>query len=191
MAHPYVRGPIHIFVGTGISATPTYLGTGERAPRQSIRREFSPLFNDIGGVSIPFDLSFQGIEAFVTVALTRWNESVLNQIQDVVGNAGGQVDPGTILDGETGTLMMTENVGQPLWLQYSYGPGQLAPHAAMADMPPGTRYLCAFLQGPDELEGGTDPARVMLTWHCLRKYDPSTRKMRLFDRTLAGLPLPD
>jgi len=191
MAHPFVHGPVHVFAALGPSSSATYLGTGERAPRVSIRREWEPLFNDIGGTRIPFDYAFQGEEAFVTIQLTRWNQSTLTALKDVIGNAQGRIVPGTTADGDIGSLMATENLGRTLWVQYAYGAGQLAPHAAMSDMVPGYRFPCAFLQGPDDSEGGTDPAKELVTFHAIRQYNPSTRKFTLFDYVLTGLPLPD
>ena len=40
MATPYTHGPVHLFVGLGSNGAPNYLGTGQRAPRYRLRREY-------------------------------------------------------------------------------------------------------------------------------------------------------
>lgn len=182
MAQPFVHGPVLIFAGDG-SGNPLFIGTGEKAPRYSIRRFFDKVMNDISGSVIPYDYLFEGVEAFVTVRLTKWDEANLQIIQDVIAHAGA---PGTMPAGDLGTLMMTEGVGKPLWIQYTYGPGQPFAKAAMGTMIPGYHAPCAFLEGPDDRDGGTDAAGVLLTWHCIRQYE-GNGVFTLFDQNLAGL----
>lgn len=186
MAQPYVRGPILIYCGVG--GSPTFLGTGERAPRYSLRRSWERVMNDLSGTQIPYDYSYQGCEAFVTCKLTRWNQSVLNNVQDVVS---GSAAAGIMGPGEVGTLMNTEGVAQPLWLQYGYGPGGFAAKPAMSGLPGGYKFFSAWLEGPDEHEGGTDPASVTLTWHCVRVPGAQYGQFNLFNTDMSGLPSPN
>lgn len=150
------------------------------------RRGFVPLMNDISGVQFPFDYSAQGTEAFVTLKLTRWNENILQGIQDTLGGTGlGGIDP----TGTIGTLMGFENYAFNLWLMYSYGPGMIAPHGAMLSEPPGYHFWLAFLDQEASYEGGTDPASVTLTFHCMRKYNPADGSLTLFDTNMTAARL--
>ena len=194
MAQPFVHGPVHLYVGIGAGGgafAPAYLGTGERAPRYSLRRGWEKVMNDVAGVVLPFDYSYQGIEAFITVKLTRWNEGVLSTIQDTVGNGQGAAHPGLMNPGDIGSLVNTEGLGMPLWMHYSYGAGGLFAKAAYATMPPGYHFYSTFLEGPDDREGGTDPASTLLTFHAIRTYLPSAGAFLLFDSNMTGISLPN
>src|SRR4051812_7347205 len=115
MAQPYSRGPVDIFVGTGLSHTPTFLGHATKGPRIRIRRFYRDMFNDLGGDLVPFDRARGSQMAVVSVVLTRWNEAVLQAAQDT---AGGASVPGTEDPGDVGALMLTEGLAQPLWLRF-------------------------------------------------------------------------
>lgn len=190
MAQPWTKGAVHVWVGVGGSHAAVYLGTGERAPRVSRRRRFAEVPNDLGGQE-PFDWSYQGSSALVTVKLTRWNESTLLALEDVVGPTNGTDLAGSDAPGDIGALMVTEGLAVPLWIAYSYAPGGLAPQPAMAGLRTGWHMYAAWLEGPDDHEGGTDPASVMLIFRCARVYDPSTGAFKLYDRNMSGLPNPD
>lgn len=201
MAQPFTRGAVHIFVGaTGsgpagssgfgpVSPTPIYLGTGERAPRVSIRKRFRDVQNDLGGDE-PFDFSYQGRSAIVIVKLTRWNELVLQALETVVGVQPGLDAGGTDVAGDIGTLMITQGAAVPLWISYSYAPAGVAPQAAFSNLRNGWHFFAAWLEGPDDHEGGTDPATEALVFRCARVFNPLTGAFLLYDRNMAGLPAP-
>lgn len=188
MAQPYVRGPIGLHVQIG--GTIFFLGTGERAPRISIKREYEALRSDIAGTRLGLDQSFQGQEAFVTVKLTRWNETILTRLQDSTGAFG--VTPGSDNMGDVGTLMVFEGQAFPLWVQFPYGAGQFAAKTAYANPTNGAQmggyhFFAAILEGEQVLEGGTDPASVSLTFHCYRVFSPTTLSLALYDFNMTGL----
>lgn len=186
MAQAYTRGSAHIWVGTGSGGTAQYLGTGERAPRVSIRKRFKDVPNDLAGET-PYDYSYQGREGFVNVRLTRWNDPVLQAMENVIGVAGG-VDAGGVDGiGNMGALMVTQGQAVPLWVMYSYAPAGVAPQAAFATMRNGWHFFAAFLEGPDEHEGGTDPATEGLVFHCVRLFNSATGAFSLFDRDMSGV----
>ena len=58
-------------------------------------------------------------------------------------------------------------------------------------IPTGYRFFGAFLEGPDDLEPGTRPLRLMLTWHALRVYNPATRAYTLYDNDVSACPSPN
>jgi hypothetical protein len=183
MATPYVTGPVHLFVGP--LSSPNYLGTAERFPRMSIRTGWEPVFNDLGGQRVPFDLLYEGQEAFVSVDLTRWNENVL---QVMMARAISTV-PG--LDGplDIGTAMLTENAAGPLWLLFPFGGVKAAFNApGSGPMPGGYRFPRAILAGPEDFESmGTAPRKIRLIWHCLRFFNPQNGRFLLYDNNMAGV----
>jgi len=199
MAKPYVRGPVYLFVGVGTGTpghfTPTYLGTCERAPKISRERAFSKVMNDAAGSELPLDYLLQGMEAFVTGRLTRWNQNVLEAILDPVANvisglSAGQDWLAATTTTEYGTLMVEEGYAYPLWVVYPYGKNSISPKAAMSDLPPGLHFYATFLDRGDESEGGTDPATEFLTWHCVRTPVPfgGVLTFQLGDTDMTGLP---
>ena len=195
MAVPYCTGPVALYVGipSGPSdfGTPQFLGHGELAPRIKRDKKYAPIMCDLGGNLIPFDMSWQGQQAFVFVTLTRWNWNVYEVISQIV-SGGGSSGVYTLGDsfGDIGTLMMTENVGFTLWLQYPYAnPAAGHPAFGAAFMPLGIRFYCAFLEQEDDLEPGTQPNKQHLAFHCIRDYDPTTGALTLGDTNMSGIPL--
>lgn len=190
MAQPYSHGAVHLWVSIRFS-NPFYLGTCERAPRVSRTRKHRDLLNDLGGDEA-FDAAYMGSGAFVTAKLTRWNERTLLMIEN-------SAFPNTLLDvggtdtiGEIGTLMVTEGQALQLWVQYSYAQGQLAPKAAYNNpisgaMRAGYHFLNAFLDSPDDHDGGTDPATEAIVFRCMRGYNPTTGTLTLYDRDMSGI----
>lgn len=185
MPQPYTRGPVLIYAGVGGSSGPLYLGTGERAPRVSRLREFEPVMNDLAGTRVPFDMLAEGQQALITVKLTRWDDAVLQAVEarSSAAPAGGIAGPGS-----TGALMIAEGWAFPLWLLYSYGPQGPAAKAAMGTLRPGFHFFATWLEGPQDGEGGTDPATELLVFHAIEVYTGGT--MSLYDYNLAGLPAP-
>lgn len=198
MGQAYVRGPVHLYVGTGSSFTPTYLGTSERAPRLSRKRGFDRVMNDLAGSQLAYDYLLEGVEAFVTLKLTRWNQNTLNAIWDPVSNLGGGAAPGNWMfsnPGEIGTLLVTEGVAFPLWVVYSFGSAGPATKVAMNNatngaIPPGFHLLNCFIED-DSSEGGTDPASEPITFHAVRSLTSAIGSFSLGDTNLVGLPTPN
>ena len=192
MAIPYVTGAAYLYVGVGASKAPVFLGTAQQKPRIRIKRNYTPVMNDIGGEE-PFDWSYQGQAGMVSVVLSRWNESVYNALANEPNPLRALPLVGNDFDGDIGTLINTENVSIPLWVRYPYGPAQLAPKVAMVanTMRAGYRFLAAFLLGPDDLEPGTRPYQITLNFYCTRVYVPAQRRFFVYDQNMVGLPNPD
>ncbi len=184
MATTYVTGVVSIYCVLG--GKPLFLGTGEKAPRISTRRSFSPVHNDITGPVIQFDKLYAGKEAFVSVVLTRWEEAVLVAIQS--GPFPGR-DPGSDGPGDDGTLMMTEGAAYPIIVRYANF--DLKPGMRAAGLAPGRRFMCATLDGEEVEEPGTDANKKHLMWYCQRLYIPSTGRKVLYDANMMGtIPYP-
>lgn len=173
MAQPHCTGAVEIYAA-GPSGGPLHIGTGERAPRRRMVRHFSPVMNDLGGSAVPFDVTYQGKEAFVFVRLTRFNYANLLTIYDAFAESKGGEDD----QSEIGTLMITESKIGQLWLSYPYA-------GRMPGMPGGYHFLAAVLD-TDEEQPGTEAEYVDLAWHCIRKYQGG--KFLLYDHEFVGLP---
>lgn len=160
-----------------------FLGHNQnRGPRISVRRAWEPVFTDISGTRIPFDLLYEGIEAYVTVEFSRYNFSVLRQLQttptalsgaDPLGGIKPFLDTGF----DRGTLMLTEGVNVALYLQFPFSAAGPFTHPAMNNaangpIPSGLLFPGAIFEGPDEMETGTAPLTTMVTFHCLGLYTP-------------------
>jgi hypothetical protein len=172
MGQVFCSGPVAVY--TGIS-TPTLLGYGEKAPRISQKRHFKPVFNDLGGSMVPFDVTYQSQEAFVTVRLTWWNYAALLDELTPINEEG--VDQ----DGDIGTLMILEGFCTQLWLNFPNSGGG----GAMPGMPAAIHFPAAVLESGDD-QPGTDAEYYDLSWHCLRKYSSDGKTFTLYDHTAAS-----
>lgn len=187
MATPYVHGAVGLFVQLQGMGNPGFLGTCERAPRRTRRRRWAEVRNDLAGEE-SYDVSYQGSACYVTAKLTRWNEAVLLALENAPAPAVGLDTAGVEPVGAIGTLMMTQGAGVQLWVVHDYGSQGRAPQVAFTgqNMRAGDHYYCAFLEGPDEQEGGTDPASEMLTFRCIRSYNATTGAFTLYDHNVTA-----
>lgn len=167
-----------------VSTSLTYLGTCEKAPKIVHRPAWKPVFNDIGGTEVPFDVSYQGEEAFTFADLTRWNEPVFSALQ-ARPNFPGDVR-GLNIPGDIGTLMLTEGRAYQLFIFFPY---VAKPAYASGGMPAGYRFVATFLEGPDELsELGTSPRKINLIFHHIRGWDPKTQRFVCYDHAVGAMP---
>ena len=183
MAIPYVTGPVDIWVAPGNEGA-IFLGHAEHGPTISVRPRYSPVYVDLAGQTIPYDMVYDGEDAIVTATLTRWNQNVLDLIEAIANDtASGIDDPGDI-----GSLMLTEGKAYELWLHFPY-----AAKPAFADMLPGQRFPCAFLETDDSPALGTQAKKAHVVWHCLRYLDMSvtnefgTGRFLLWDGNMSAL----
>jgi hypothetical protein len=187
MAQPWCTGPAHIFLGLGNGNAPLYLGTAEKTVHYELRHHYEPIFNDIGGIRIPIDVSDQGVEGFVSADMTRWNMPVYNQLAATPRPIGGTL--GIYAGGDLGSQLITEGLMYPLWIQFPYG-GGFKPAYSLLE--PGRRFPLSYLLGPEVLEPlGTQPHKRRLVWHALRLLAPSTNNTiaaLLYDFNMTGIP---
>lgn len=162
MPQPYCTGPVKIYVSDAL------LGTGERGPRIRTQRHYAPVFNDLGGTRVPFDLVYESMEAFVTVRLTWWDYGQLRLLRRPMG-----AETGNDAEGHIGSLMATEGKTFSLKLDFPYG-------GRMEGMPKGIKFVAAVLE-TDEDQPGTEAEYVDLTFHCIRKYNNGS--FQLFEYT--------
>src|SRR5271166_2405198 len=107
----------------GSPVNPGFLGTAEFAPQIHVRREFEPVFNDLGGSRIAFDTMYESKEGFSFMDLTRWNENLFQQLaacpRSINVNPNDPED-GADFNGDIGTLMIQEGLAYTVFLKFPY-----------------------------------------------------------------------
>jgi hypothetical protein len=190
MANPYVTGPVHVWIRFyGSSAL--YLGTGRNAPRFRIRRAWEGIMNDITGTQIPFDMLYEGQEAFTTVELTRWNEGTYQLLASMPDPSKFPLT-GPLFDvaGDIGTLMVTENKAFQLGLVFPYASKPTFLLSPGGSMPAGYHFFNTWLESPDEFTVGTGENSKGLLFHSIKGFNPSTGAGNLgdYDISWTGTP---
>jgi hypothetical protein len=182
MATPYCTGPALIYVRPPALSGPAFFGTTERTPRIQIRPAWSPVYNDLGGSKVPFDMMYEGEESLESGTFTRWNELIHATLANRPSTLGSR---GRNVAGDIGTYMIAEGMAYTLWMVFPYASKALF---AANNMPPGYRFPFSWLEGPDDLdENGTNPRKIGLLWHSLRGFDPSTGSFLLYDHDMSAV----
>lgn len=185
----YCTGPAHVWLQISPGGAPSYLGTCEESPDIEIRPEFEPVRNDIGGVKVPFDMSYQGEDALIVLDLNRWDEDVLRACQALPGTSAGGNTRGQSGPLDVGTLMLTESKTIPVYIVFPFNS-----KPAMARMPQGYRFFAAYNLGPHRNRPlGTRPRKVLTAFHAIRSFDPAHGTFLLYDEDVSvafnnGLP---
>lgn len=188
----YVTGPIPIFVAfrvNGQLGAPELLGTGETATEPDIRAQWDGVMNDITGTKLPYDVAYEGEEAFFSVQLTRWDDLVRKKLAarpfrqgSVAGvNAVRQAGPGNTY-GDRGSLMITEGLAVACWLPFLYAK---KPVYSAANLIRGYRFPYCWTEGPETWRGGTRAARVALTFHAIAGFE--SNNLRLYDHDMSAV----
>ena len=193
MAQLYTVGPAAIFVaipngGGAAGNTRFFLGHCEDSPNIQLRPGYEPVYNALTGTKVPFDLSQQGEEAFIGLALTRYNQNVIDLIrQRTVLSATFNGVPGTWGSQDDGTLMITENAAMEVWVTFPYSTTHPAMIAGL--LPAGYHFSACAPIGPDDLGPLSTRARKeQVLFHAIRRYNASTGTKLLYDGSVAGLP---
>lgn len=181
MASHFSKGAAHAFIGFG--TTVLYLGTAQRPPKHRIRRGFVPVYNDISGTQVPFDLLYSSQEAFTIFDLNRFNRSVLNRIQSMPNTLGAS---GINTAADIGTLMLTEGFAFTLIIAYPFATSH--PAMAAAGLPRGIVFPGTVLEGPDDIDDGTTAEKINLIFHSIPMYVPSTGAFVLAHANVPALP---
>ncbi len=94
----------------GSSSTLQFLGYSETGMRIDIRETFDDIHADLLGPRIPIDVQHFQADALITGDLIRWNEGVLQIIEDrsFMGAGGTGASRGVISRQEVGALMLAQ-----------------------------------------------------------------------------------
>ena len=175
-----VTGPCAFNVTIGGSSS--YLGTAETRPRILYRRQWEPVYNDIGG-SVPFDMQYMGQDALVMADINKIDQKVLQQLQTLPDMSGGEF--GVEAFGSMGSLMVQEELAAQLSLTFPYGQGGEAAKPG-TQLPSGMTFRAAWLLGPDDQQIGTVHEKVRVIFQCLRTYDEGSGAFTLFVPAAGG-----
>ena len=190
-AQPYVTGAVHFFVGrtdtdqtpnagsAGKKFGPEYMGTCEFSPRIQVDKVWVPLFNDLGGPVVPFDVSYAGKQAFISADFTRWNEEALSRF-----DSAPRFEKAGLKDmiEDMGTLVNTEGYNITVWAVFPY---QRFP--AYSTMVKGFRFPAIVGLQADHNRLGTQPRRLHLNLHAIRLFSATKKQFVLADDDMTAV----
>lgn len=172
-----VTGPVGMFVNIG-DTEPQLIGTCQIRPRIQWRRQWEPVFNDLGGL-VPFDMQYMGMDALVIADINRHDPGVVTALRSLPSmnpSKFGQEELGDI-----GSLMIQEGLAAELILAFPY------PSVKGVALTNGISFKAAWLIDDSE-EDGTRHQINRFGFYCLRDFDPEVLKFTLCDFNVpAGL----
>jgi hypothetical protein len=142
-------------------------------------RAFKPLMNDVMAHMLPFDKSFQGEKAIISMSMSRWDYALyLRMAQPTLGGV-----PGTLNFGSLGTMMIYEGYAIRIGIQFPYNAV-----AAFSGMPAGYVFNACTMEADDiSEEGGTEGQILNLSFEATGIYNPATGGSNLYS---IGGPFP-
>lgn len=154
MSQIYIPGPAFLYAGVGgtpENRVPLYLGTSVGDVRVEFRGTTVPVFNSIGGRSVPIDEFWDGELAFVAFAINFVEHAVAERLMTQPSPFLTPVSPapGLNLREAIGTLFGTEGFTFPFWVRAPY---QQFP--AFANQSPGKRFWSCIVESPKSMDFG-------------------------------------
>ena len=195
----YSTGAVYIFAAPPTSGggfgQPLWLGTCEKMPQDQRQPEYEMLMNDVSGTKVPYDLSWQGMTAQISLVMTITVQSTVELMlasPRPVGNVNGAVStPGTWDFSDVGALMMLEGLGWTVWLAYTFGSALSNKPAYASGFPnalrPGRRYYQCILWTPQLEETGTAPMKTHLMLFSWPFANLASKTFTLYDYDLTGI----
>lgn len=183
-ANIFTPGPINIFVrfraSPGVYESSThYLGTCIQAPEPEADYFNLPVYNDLAGRSVPFQIVQDGEKHTIILIMNRFDLLVARRIRNL--KSGGPLPVGTESGLARGTLVIGLQDFE-LNLVNSYA-GTPAAGTTPADLPPGRRYYSANLLKYKESTIGSRVLEVALAVECLPVFNPKTRGFHTYEET--------
>lgn len=189
MAQPFVPGPSPIWIGlqfrdpagsVGEEGQILFLGFTQRGADLSLNEEYSELVTDVGG-AVPIDLTYQGQSGTLSFDLTRWREDTYeilcnhaaNTEQDKKAKKRGREPAGRV-----GTIMALEQAAFRVYVPFPYS----TVGGKYSDMPAGYRFLNCVLDRDSLPTRGSQPARLLLVFRCMRAVFPGLLNSNEFPR---------
>lgn len=162
-------GPIHHFVRPFGQSPFDYLGTAQTDPMIKEGDSFLPVFNSLGGRSVPTQLIFDRRKATVVTTLNRFNWTTFNVLRGMRGSVGSAFYEEQETDHGVPVLGTSDEI--ELLLVFTFGPTFSA-----ADTPNGRLYYGCVLRDWDENQVGTRVVDLTLTFDIYGRYIPASRK---------------
>ncbi len=174
-----VSGDVLVTPGSLVLASQldcVFFGWMEKVPTIQLRPVYRPYRTDAGGVE-PHDHYYGGSSALVSGVVTVWNQATLTLMQSYTGD----YYPGQDTAGAVGRAMGAEEAAFQLFLVFPY-----QRKGDYSDMPPGYRFLNAWLQDDGSTNGST-ARKLQLAWKCQRLYNPADGTYTLYDNNMTPL----
>lgn len=118
MSQGFVPGPCQVFVGTGTSKAWEFLGLSEDGVQLQLLSSFEDIYNDAGGPMVPIDVQWMGEQAYMSMTMNKYNESVLQKC--AARRVGTGIVPGACEVNGLGSLMIAEGFAYPILLLFPY-----------------------------------------------------------------------
>lgn len=200
---PFSTGASYVYLSFGAqphSAGPYFFGTCEGYPKHERRPDYMQLMNDVSGRKKPMDMSFQGMDATISLTMTVWDEGIAQMLQQFADLSGltGLATPGAYRFSDVGTLMGFEQYTVQIWIAYSYGTAIAGsagtPKAAYTagGLPAGYHYWQGIPFAPDATEEGAQPLLRNINFYVWPWCNWHTQQFILYDfnmAPIAGVPL--
>jgi hypothetical protein len=153
----YQFGTPGIYPQGNFPQAPSILGWCERSPQLDVSGAYTPLFNTLGGVELPYTYLYQGTEGQITCTMTKWDDYVLHLIENLY--VLGQPVVYQSIPMQFRALYVI--VLYPMWA----AAGDIVPPSphAWIDVYP----LCRVAR-IEKRDQGTMPAKVTVVFHAMR-----------------------
>ena len=205
MSQFFIPGPALLYAGIGgtrENRIPVYLGTSIDTVRVEVREATRPVFNSLGGSSIPMDEAHDGEVAFIAFAINRFNHDRMEQLMAAPSPFLSDVSPapGTYAREAIGTLYGTEGFTFPFWAVAPY-----QSFDAYANMSAGKRFWACKVESPKGFDLGAKDKTYSFVIKATRAWTTASTPLtgpsvvstgyparwRLYDEDMTGLPTPD
>ena len=183
---PYTTGPTYVWLGVGAAGTAAFFGTAEGYPRHERRPEYEQLMNDVGGRRKPVDMSWQGMDATLSLVMTVWDEGIAQILENLprFELSSFSTPPGSWAFSDMGALMAFEGNAMQIWLAYNF-----AAKTAYGPLPLGYHYLKAVPVNLTD-ENGAQPMKRIFSFYIWPETDYNDGIQTLFDYNVKNLPTP-
>ena len=178
----HVNGPCQIFVGVGESQALTWLGYTEDAVQLTLASSFEDVHADFGGPRVPVDVQWMGEQAFISMTLIKYHETVLQQC--VARLPAGT--PGAAASNTVGSLMQTEGIAYPIFIYSTYSTKTVYTAPAMV---PCYLFGAGWLHDNFDVPLGVTTKKPRCIFRAIPVWNTSTLSNVLYTNTLPS-PLP-
>ena len=188
MASFKVGGPCEIHCGVAAGGALAFLGWSEGGVRVSLRSFYEDVKADIMGPMSATTVQQMGEEAWVSLDLRIWNESVWRLIAARANaRVGSVVNPGFYPNGAIGALVFEESEYFRLLVYKSYQ--AKAMNVAAANVP-AYNFPAAYLAGPDDVDPiGTRASKIRCVFRAIMARDSTSGNCTLYTEDYSGKPV--
>lgn len=184
-------GPIHLFCRFRGTTTGLYMGTAVQAPEPEHEKKRIPVFNDIGGRSVPFQIVQDGEDAIVMATLNRFNYLLLQSLRALdsgtpPGGLAGNALAGSEIARARGTFKIGYSDWELILINEYAGTPSAGTNGAATDLPAGRIYFSADLQKYKESTVGTRVLEVGLAIKCENIARPGTGALSGIGGSISG-----